>query len=271
LSRKFLTQRTPCAHKAHRGTLNLLWKYAINTGLAHENPVDNTEIMLQPPRQRHRHTWDGYQAILTQAEPWLAHAMEIALHSVQRRSDLTSMKWKAVDMNKQLVNVKQIKTGTYIAIEMSNALYKAFSWFDNSPLECPYVVHRKPAVKTQRLMDAVQQGRQHIYEITPDALTKAFCQARERSGYYNHLHPEERPTFHDLRALGMFALGKAGYPLAYIQALAGHADTKMTTLYLEGHETVQPQNVAAGNLDDVDWSNINWSTPLAPELVNILD
>ena len=172
--------------------------------------------MLQPPRQRHRHTWDGYQAILTQAEPWLAHAMEIALHSVQRRSDLTSMKWKAVDMNKQLVNVKQIKTGTYIAIEMSNALYKAFSWFDNSPLECPYVVHRKPAVKTQRLMDAVQQGRQHIYEITPDALTKAFSHARERSGYYNHLHPEERPAFHDLRALGMFALGKAGYPLAYI-------------------------------------------------------
>ena len=73
------------------------------------------------------------------------------------------------------------------------------------------------------------------------------------------------------QALGRFALEKAGYPLAYIQALAGHADTKMTTLYREGHETVQPQSVAVGNLDDVDWSNINWSTPLAPELLNILD
>ena len=39
----------------------------------------------------------------------------------------------------------------------------------------------------------------------------------------------------------------------------------------EGHETVQPQSMAVGNLDDVDWSNINWSTPLAPELLNILD
>ena len=49
------------------------------------------------------------------------------------------------------------------------------------------------------------------------------------------------------------------------------AGTSLAPLYLAGHETVQPQSVAAGNLDDVDWSNINWSTPLAPELVNILD
>lgn len=45
----------------------------------------------------------------------------------------------------------------------------------------------------------------------------------------------------------------------------------MTTLDREGHETAQPQSVAVGNLDDVDWSNINWSAPLAPELLNILD
>ena len=69
----------------------------------------------------------------------------------------------------------------------------------------------------------------------------------------------------------MFALEKAGHPLAYIQALAGHADTKMTTLDREGHETAQPQSVAAGNLDDVDASNTHWSAPLAPESLNILD
>ena len=69
----------------------------------------------------------------------------------------------------------------------------------------------------------------------------------------------------------MFALEKAGYPITYIQALAGHADTKMTTLYLEGHETKQPEVVAAGDIGNVDWSNINWSTPLPPNLIKILD
>lgn len=267
---QFLRKRTASAHKAHRGTFNLLWKYAINSGLAFENPVANTELMKQPHRQRHRHTWEGYQAILSQAEPWLYHTMEIALHSVQRRSDLSAMKWTAVDMNRRLIKVKQIKTGTYIAIEMSDALHSAISWFEDSE-ECPLVVHRRPSVRTKRYRQAVSDGRQHPFEVTPDTLTKAFTNARNRSGYYNHLHPSERPAFHDLRALGMFALEKAGYPITYIQALAGHADTKMTTLYLEGHETKQPEIVAAGDIGNVDWSSINWSTPLPPNLIKILD
>ena len=50
----------------------------------------------------------------------------------------------------------------------------------------------------------------------------------------------------------MFALEKAGYPITYIQALAGHADTKMTALYLEGDETKQPEVVAAGDIGNVD-------------------
>ena len=56
----------------------------------------------------------------------------------------------------------------------------------------------------------------------------------------------DHPAFHDLRALGIFALAKAGYSVEYIQALAGHADKAMTEHYMMGHEQIRPVAVEAG-------------------------
>ena len=49
-----------------------------------------------------------------------------------------------------------------------------------------------------------------IANIPAEAFTNLVIFARPRIPLKNHLHPSERPAFHDLRALGMFALGKAG-------------------------------------------------------------
>ena len=50
------------------------------------------------------------------------------------------------------------------------------------------------------------------------------------------MKPGERPTFHELRALGAWLYEQQGFPQEYIQALMGHADVKMTEHYQAGHE-----------------------------------
>ena len=71
--------------------------------------------------------------------------------------------------------------------------------------------------------------------MTPDYLTKAFSQERDDSKAYDHIPVNERPTFHEIRALGAWLYEQQGFAQDYIQGLMGHADVKMTEHYQAGH------------------------------------
>ena len=83
--------------------------------------------------------------------------------------------------------------------------------------------------------------------MTPDYLTKSFAQARDDSKAYEELPVGERPTFHEIRALGAWLYEQQNFPMEYIQALLGHADEKMTKHYQEGHgdKTIEYVEVGA--------------------------
>ena len=67
-------------------------------------------------------------------------------------------------------------------------------------------------------------------------LTRLFKKARDASGYFDHLRPEQRPTFHELRGLGGDLYRKAGWLESEIQRLMGHSTVTMTKGYLADHE-----------------------------------
>ncbi|MCI8210640.1 hypothetical protein AUC61_13960 [Pseudomonas sp. S25] len=56
----------------------------------------------------------------------------------------------------------------------------------------------------------------------------------------------ERPTFHEIRALGAWLYEQQKFPQEYIQALLGHADEKMTRHYQEGHDEKKIEYVEVG-------------------------
>ena len=94
---------------------------------------------------------------------------------------------------------------------------------------------------------------------------KQFKKHRDASGAYDHLEKEERPSFHDIRALGILMYHKAGYPMDYIMALAGHAKQSTTEHYIEGHEKPKPVSVAAGlDLSKIDINEIDWQDVKLP-------
>lgn len=45
----------------------------------------------------------------------------------------------------------------------------------------------------------------------------------------------ERPTFHEIRALGAWLYEQQGFEQEYIQSLMGHADVKPTENFQAGH------------------------------------
>ncbi|MDT4875777.1 Phage integrase family protein [compost metagenome] len=101
-----------------------------------------------------------------------------------------------------------------------------------SPVVCPYLIHYLPKARKRAQLDA----KRHWNAVTEDYLTKAFTKARDESKAYDTMPKAERPTFHEIRALGSWLYEQQGYPLDYIQALMGHADEQMTEHYQAGHE-----------------------------------
>ncbi|MHB2059761.1 hypothetical protein [Pseudomonas monsensis] len=52
----------------------------------------------------------------------------------------------------------------------------------------------------------------HWNAVTPDYLTKSFAQARDDSEAYKDMPAGERPTFHEIRALGAWLYEQQGFP-----------------------------------------------------------
>ena len=221
--------KTENSKKRLRNAIKQVWVYAKENGFTDDNPVSDTKAVKQPKRIRQRHTWQGFQSVLDVAPEWGRNTMLLALHTLQRRGDLVTLTWDKVNMIERTLYVKQGKTGAELLIGMSDELHEIFQFFHDQMdpkypkkrMDTPYVVHRRPEKRTKSLMDAVHSGKQDLFQITPDTMSQQFKHWRDITDVYDHLERLERPSWHDIRALGIFILSKAGYPVEYIQALAG--------------------------------------------------
>jgi enterobacteria phage integrase len=71
-------------------------------------------------------------------------------------------------------------------------------------------------------------------QIRPEELSRAFQDAREKTGIYNNISSAEKPTFHEIRSLGI-RLYKNQLADTEIKKLSGHATDEMYQLYLKRH------------------------------------
>lgn len=267
---QFLREQSPEAARQHIIVLNQLWNFIASEGFQTQRPMEQIEKIKQPKRKRARHTWEGHRAIYDASHEWLQVAIDAALYSLQRRSDLVTINIdKDIDLKKHTITVLQQKSQyydepVYIDIKMGRALLETIRRSKMSGINCPYLIHYRPGNITKKARDA----KLHPFAVTADYLSKQYAKVRDEIGVYDHLPKAQRPGFHSLRALGIFLLVKAGHSNEYVMALAGHADERMKAHYYEGHEKQQPIEVASDidiNFDDLDMSDIDWAT-LNPQL-----
>lgn len=247
----FLNELSDNSYVKHRPLLMRLMQFAGHQGYINANPVSVTLAKQAAPKVRRRHTWDGYKQILefSGTPEWMRRAMRIALYSLQRREDVVMLHRveNNVDLKAGTITILQRKTRNYqnpvwIEIAMGDELRAAVEDCMRSEVPCPYLIHYRPA----KLKASTRETKVHPFAVTPDHLTRTFADIRDLCGAYSDMPKAERPTIHELRALGIFLYEQAGYDREYIKALSGHATDAMLERYLRDHQQAGPRKVEAG-------------------------
>jgi integrase len=226
------------AYTKHRGLLVQVFAFAVAKGLCDRNSAELTLVKKEAEKKRQRHTVEGLNKILgyVGTPVWLKRAIRLGLLSLQRREDIVVWPKSAVDLEQNTIKVSPGKTQNYekpvhLEIVMGQALREVVMECMKSPVVCPYLIHYSPKARKRSQLDA----KLHWNSVTADYLTKSFAQARDDSQAYADIPAGERPTFHEIRALGAWLYEQQGFDQEYIQGLMGHADVKMTEHYQAGH------------------------------------
>src|SRR5690554_203171 len=214
-----------------------LFRVAISRGLRMDNPAEAT-LKRREKKARRRLTQAQYDAIHALCPVWAQNAMDLALITLQRRGDVSRMKFENVrDGKLYVVQEKTEKYDTkYLAIAIGPRLKKVIRNCRDD-LASPYLVHRRPERKIKE-----REGMDHWTQVKPQMITRAFAEARDESGLFDGVPENQRPTFHEIRALGIKRYRDKGEDP---QQLAGHASAKMTSNYDSGHDEIRWVEVAA--------------------------
>jgi len=238
------------AYTKHRGLLVQLFAFAVAKGLAERNVAELTLVKKEAEKQRQRHTLEGLTKIIEHPETpdWLSRAIRLSLITLLRREDVVTLRRDAVDLAKGTIRVSPGKSEKYatpihLEIQMGGALREVVHECMRSAIVSPFLIHYRPKARKREQLDA----KEHWTAVTPDYLTKEFSRVRDLVGAYNHIPAGQRPTFHEVRALGSWLYDQQQFQEEYVQALMGHADPKMTRHYQEGHgeQVIEYQVVGA--------------------------
>ena len=236
---RFLDSLPPRSSNSHRSLMIQVWRHAIAKGKI--NPPTNLPEMTIPKDhvvERQPLSLQLYRAIWEIADPWFRNAMDLALHTLQRREDLVGLRFddiKIVDKARYLP-VCQIKTEHSsdkgrlllpIGVDLGALIERC-----RDDILSPFLIHKRPERRRREYLDR----KEHWTQITPEMVTREFAALRDKCGSCDHLRAEQRPTFHEIRALGGELYRQAGWGNAAIQRLLGHTTEKMTRHYLDKHQ-----------------------------------
>lgn len=224
----------PRAHQKHRALWIAFQRWCVARGDLDTNEAELTLPARLPERARTRHTDEGYAAIYAAAPEWLQIAMELAVASLQRRGDLVRL--TRDDVRDGVLYVRQAKTGARLGIRFApqSRLGAAVRRALSVPVFGSTLIRRLP-----------ERRKTRTNGVAAAYLTHAFAEIRDAVGAYGDLEPAHRPSWHDLRAYGVWSYERAGFPREYVQALAGHSTARMTAHYADGHE-IKWADVEAG-------------------------
>ncbi|NHB93551.1 site-specific integrase [Photorhabdus cinerea] len=227
--------------------LKKVFSYAMDESLMLDNPAERKKMKRTDKKKRRRLSFDDFMLIRNAAEPWLRTAMDLALQTTQARLEVSRIRYNIKSpkegvcgcvwypepkngihgmlyIHRQKV---QHKEASHIAIPIGSTI-KAIIDASRDNIASPYVVHRVP----DRLPNKISQEVNHPTQIAPDYLSRSFSSLRDKVGVASCLPFDERPTFHEIRALAAHIFKTQGIDP---QARMAHTDAKSTKIYTENH------------------------------------
>jgi len=225
-----LEDMTPRVSNQTRQVAMDVFNIAISRGLCADNPAEYT-LKKKQNKQRQRLTLEQYQAIYSEAPNWLKNAMDLAYLTLQRRQDIADLKFNDIkDGYLYIVQTKTQKHDTgYLKIKISDPLNEVIKRCQDRTIS-PFIVHRKPSRILKR------EGMEHWTQIKPEMISRQFKALTDSLNVFSRIPRAQRPTFHEIRALGIKRIKDMG---GNPQKLAGHASEEMTKNYDSGHDDIR--------------------------------
>ncbi|WP_336669487.1 phage integrase Arm DNA-binding domain-containing protein [Enterobacter asburiae] len=226
--------------------LKKLFSYAVDESLMMDNPAARKKMRRVEEKKRKRLPLDIFIAMRNAAEPWLRTAMDLALQTTHARLEVSRIKYSIREpkngvcgcvwldepvngiygtlyIHRQKV---QKKEASHVAIPIGGELKRIIDDSRDS-VASPYVVHRIPERNNKRSKEV-----SHPTQIAPDYLSRSFSSLRDKLGLCDHLPLDERPTFHEIRALAAHLFDSQGIDP---QGRMAHSDAKSTKIYTSNH------------------------------------
>ena len=217
--------------------LKKLFSYAVDESLMLDNPATRKKMRRTEEKKRQRLSLDHFMTIRRAAEPWLRTAMDLALQTTHARLEVSRIRYSIREpkngicgcvwlekpesgiygtlyIHRQKV---QKKEASHVAIPIGDELKRIID-DSRDNVASPYVVHRIPERQVKRSKEV-----SHPTQVAPDYLSRSFSALRDSLGLCNHLKMDERPTFHEIRALAAHLFDKQGIDP---QGRMAHSDTQ---------------------------------------------
>lgn len=227
--------------------LKKLFSYAIDESLMYDNPATRKKMKRIEGKKRRRLSLDDFRIIRASAEPWLRTAMDLALQTTQARLEVSRIRYNIKEpkegvcgcvwypqaengihgvlyIHRQKVKHKE---ASHVAIPIGDELKRIINDSRDS-IASPYIVHRLP----EHNSNPISKDVHHPTQVAPNYLSRAFSRLRDKIGVGEKFPIEERPTFHEIRALAAHMFERQGINP---QARMAHTDEKSTRVYTQNH------------------------------------
>jgi hypothetical protein len=233
--------------------LKKIFSYLVDMSAMSYNYANDKKPRRLAEKARKRLKLADFQAIHTSAPKFLKVALELAIQTTHATLEISRIKYRdchylakpeLIDgvlvygylrIHRQKV---QTKESSRVEIPITQALKTVIDESRADNIISPYVVHR-----IGRYPNQISEGCDHATQVSSKYISREFSKARDQIGLYANLDKEQRPTFHEVRALSIHLFTEAGLDP---QSRAAHADAKSTKVYQENH--VQWVRVPAGEL-----------------------
>lgn len=221
--------------------LNKVFDYMVDMSAMETNPARAKKARPIADKVRQRLKLETFQTIYANAPTYLKVAMGLALQTTHAVLEVSRIKYSHCDMLKipevldgvtvygylriHRQKVKK-KEASRVEIPITQAIKDIIDLSRSDKVLSPYLVHR--ISRGNKIATTVN----HPTQCTTDYISKAFSSLRDELKLCEDLSMDERPTFHEIRALAIHLYDKAGYDP---QARAAHTDARSTKVYKENH------------------------------------
>jgi enterobacteria phage integrase len=214
------------------GFLRKVFKYMIDEGAMTVNYADMKKPKPKEKKKRTRLKLADFKMMLEAARQdpnlqWLHIAMRLSLQTTHATLEVSRMKYRDVRNGYLRIHRQKVqdKEASRVEIPVTDELQKVID--ESRKLASPYIVQRRGRYASQ-----IGEGCDHPFQVSSKQISRQFSELRDKLGICSNMPKEERPTFHEIRALSIHLYDKAGVDP---QSRAAHTDAKSTMVYKENH------------------------------------